>query len=341
MISGLHELWRAMGAGGENRKSRARQLADMVWLLRARDIGPRYYLVAGMNRRGLSRAEMADYINEAEYLDYILRINPKDGRRPLYEKPEQKRRFRAFGLATPEPIFMTEGGPVDFAAFAEALATCGIDHVAVKPADSFGGQGFRPMRILPGPRLIDDKMADAEPQTLEDVAATMPRGFIVEPYLTQHDWYASLNPDSVNAWRIWAIQAHQNAEPEIVLSYLRMGRTGIRTDNVGGGGLYAALRPDGTLEPGRTGTIFRKYLPRHPDTGIQIEDARPPFAEEAKALARTALAQLRELRFAGFDIAVTPEGPTILEVNAEPDRRGQAYSQVPFKRWLRDHRIEY
>ncbi|WP_018861125.1 sugar-transfer associated ATP-grasp domain-containing protein [Thioalkalivibrio sp. ALJ3] len=54
----------------------------------------------------------------------------------------------------------------------------------------------------------------------------------------------------------------------------------------------------------------------HPDTGEPIEGTPVPLWEEVKALALQAQRSLPEVRTVGWDIAITPDGPVILEGNS-------------------------
>lgn len=54
---------------------------------------------------------------------------------------------------------------------------------------------------------------------------------------------------------------------------------------------------------------------RHPDTGERIEGATLPLWEAVKALALQAQRSLPEVKTIGWDIAITPDGPVILEGN--------------------------
>ena len=60
----------------------------------------------------------------------------------------------------------------------------------------------------------------------------------------------------------------------------------------------------------------------HPDTGVRFEGHAVPFYEEAVALCRRAhLALVPDLFLIGWDVAITPRGPLILEPNLFPGLR--------------------
>ncbi|MGB3722870.1 MAG: sugar-transfer associated ATP-grasp domain-containing protein [Pacificimonas sp.] len=340
MLKGAFDILAAMGMRGDgvSRKGHLRQLRDMFLLQRMRRIGPRYYLIAGLNRTTVHDDEMLGHVNETEYEAFLEHINPVERIRPLYSKAEQKRRLVGADIPTPQPVFTTEAGEGDTgAAFAEAVRQSGLDRLVVKPLRGFAGRGFQVYtvdRSGADAMLVGD---DGQASTAADLPVRFPDGFVAEAFIDQHPWYASLNPESVNTWRIWAISDRRDV-PEILIAMLRMGRTGSRVDNIGGGGCYAVLGPDDRLGPVGDATIRRRMSPGHPDSRIRVEGVAPPFAEEAKALAARALAAMPELRFAGVDIAVERNGPTVTEVNAEPDRMGAARTDWPFGDWLRAQR---
>ncbi|MGB7405610.1 MAG: sugar-transfer associated ATP-grasp domain-containing protein [Pacificimonas sp.] len=306
----------------------------MLRLKFARNIGPRYYLITGLNGRQVPWSDVAGHVNEAEYLAFIARMNPPEGRRPLDDKAEQKRRLLTADIPTPVPVFtMSAGSREQGQPFADAVLASGADRLAVKPLSGFGGRGFQSFRIAIQNGfavLIDD--ADHAEIAANELPHLLADGFVAEPYLVQHDWYAARNADSVNTWRIWVVDA--GGGPEVILAYLRMGRAGRRIDNLTNGGLYAPVDDDGVLGAGGDGTILQTVYAKHPDSGTTLAGERPPFFDEAKALARATLAALPELKFAGVDVAVTPNGPTVIEVNPEPDRMGAARVRLPFATWI-------
>jgi hypothetical protein len=325
-----------VGRPDERRKAPPRQLYEMVRLYTRRGIGPRYYLSSGLNGAGIPTSEVLGHVNEGEYKRFVRTLNPPADRTPLNSKVEQKRRLIEAGVSTPAPIYASER--TDAAALAGALRGAVGKDVAVKPVSSFGGSGFHRFAVAAdgeGIRL-DDRDASISLSSAE-LAAAMPGGLIVEPYVRQHPWYAGLNASSVNTWRIWVID--RGGRIETILAYLRIGRAGSRVDNMTQGGLFAPLWSDGRLGPAQDGSLSRRRFAAHPDSSQPIAGSRPPLVEEAKQLAERALGAMKGLRFAGVDVAISQNGPVVIEVNPEPDRAGAARVALPFKSWLAERGI--
>jgi len=57
----------------------------------------------------------------------------------------------------------------------------------------------------------------------------------------------------------------------------------------------------------------------HPDTSLPLKGFRLPFWDEAMTLARRATALFVPLRTIGWDVAITAEGPVLIEGNARWD----------------------
>ena len=55
---------------------------------------------------------------------------------------------------------------------------------------------------------------------------------------------------------------------------------------------------------------------RHPETGVSIDGFRIPFWQEAVELARDAHLRFDSFGYLGWDVAITPTGPKIIEANA-------------------------
>lgn len=316
------------------------QLWEMARMQLLRGIGPRYYLTAALNRSDRRGAEVLGHINAEEYRRFIHRVNPPEKRVPLNSKVEQKRRLTAAGIPTPALIYGCEPGTANGAALRDALAQHIGKRVAVKPTSSYGGEGFRVLTVVARDGGIGVAEAGSAPISPAELIEAMGGGLVAETYVDQHPWYAKLNASSVNTWRVWVMKPADGGPAEVVLAYLRIGRAGSAVDNMGGGGIYAPLNSDGRLGAGGDGGIFRRRFNAHPDSGVALDQASPPFVDEALALAAQALDAIPALTFAGMDIAVSREGPVVIEINAEPDRMGAARVGLPFRRWLAERGIE-
>jgi hypothetical protein len=62
-----------------------------------------------------------------------------------------------------------------------------------------------------------------------------------------------------------------------------------------------------------------REIPRHPETGMAFNGFQLPFWEEACALVRRAALVFLPVRFIGFDVALSPAGPVLIEGNFWPD----------------------
>ncbi len=67
------------------------------------------------------------------------------------------------------------------------------------------------------------------------------------------------------------------------------------------------------------------YVDRHPRTGAAFRDFAIPFWEDACALVNRAALAFRPLRTIGWDVAITPGDPLLIEGNAswDPPQRGE------------------
>ena len=141
---------------------------------------------------------------------------------------------------------------------------------------------------------------------------------LAQERIKQHEKLAEINPASVNTVRLDTLRLEDGVH--ISGAVLKLGREGSVADNlaVSGG---VAVEVD--LETGRLGAIARRKpsfgtepLWRHPDTGVRFEGREVPFWSEIRALVTRAAPVAAPLVSVGWDIAVTPDGPAIIEANA-------------------------
>lgn len=152
---------------------------------------------------------------------------------------------------------------------------------------------------------------------------------IIEEVIEQHDKMRELNPSSVNTVRIQTIISENKVT--VLGAVLRIGNGG-RIDNMSSGGLAAAV----DIETGKVmSSGFYKDITKtsglsvHPLTGIRIPGFEIPYWQDTLELAKTMAMQLPMLKTIGWDIAITPNGPVLVEFNREwmPDT-----FQIPYNR---------
>ena len=93
-------------------------------------------------------------------------------------------------------------------------------------------------------------------------------------------------------------------------------------DNLHAGGIAAAVDVDsGTLGPASDlgADASFGWVDRHPATDAQILGTQLPMWEEAKRFAVRAHGAFADRVVVGWDIAITPDGPMLVEGNGAPD----------------------
>ena len=168
------------------------------------------------------------------------------------------------------------------------------------------------------------------PETMKEIydrLATYPEG-VVEAFIKQHPEMCKLSPTSVNSLRF--VTFSSNTKPvtadgkmmDIAYSIVRFGREGAIVDNLHSGGMVAnvdletgCLSTDGA---DRNGDLWVD----HPDTGVTIKGFKVPYFEEAREMVKEAIATRKVEGYIGWDIAISENGPMLLEVNDRPGSDG-------------------
>jgi hypothetical protein len=188
----------------------------------------------------------------------------------------------------------------------------GLDRVIVKPVFGGGGRGIH---------LIADADTDVLTQLVKidsRFGNFMSEGYLVEEALVQHPEINRINPHTVNSIRI-ASMLCRDGSVEFLAAMLKTNANDDPMDNFSQGGIVIGI----DLETGRLkregicqypkGRVFEQHpLTRTPFLGFQI-----PFWEELKAVAARAQMVFHHVKSVGWDIAITPTGPVIIEGNQD------------------------
>lgn len=139
--------------------------------------------------------------------------------------------------------------------------------------------------------------------------------YIVQLKLNQHENINKLNPKSINTIRICTTNNKDSIQ--ILCSGLRVGTNKSQNvDNWARGGIYIPINDNGKLY--KYGFYKPQYgikTDKHPDTKVTFEDYKIPYYEEVKKLVTQAHKKLYGIHSIGFDVAITDEGPVLIEGN--------------------------
>jgi len=143
-------------------------------------------------------------------------------------------------------------------------------------------------------------------------------GWLLQGYIPQHGFLNRINPHTINTLRIITfIDSQDNIQ--IQHAILRLGRQGGTADNWEKGGLSVAIDHvtgrlgRGVFKPQYSGA----WASEHPDTGICFEGLILPEWSSVLDTCRRAAALFSGTRTVGWDIALSTDGPVIIEGNSD------------------------
>lgn len=196
------------------------------------------------------------------------------------------------------------------------------DRIFVKASESKGGKGVYVVTLNTGN------------QELHTIWESIQKGaFVFQEALEQHDSINQIYPYSINTIRVETF-LNATGEVEILGGYMRFGAGNSYVDNVSSGGFFVPLDfQTGRLQKhGYTALIYGSDLiTHHPTTGFPISNYEIPYFFEAVDLCKKFAGYIPN-RIIGWDVAITPHGPLIIEGNHDPAIIAGEYSYNGFKK---------
>ncbi len=290
-----------------------------------------HYFASGMHLKGMS---VDNHVCWDEWFPHITRLH--DLNLPeidlLRDKIKTSRVLAEHGFRVAESLgyfMLPEEGQGDIVVMApdrskvplpELLQARG--EIFCKPLESSEGLGCMKLRHTGSPDgcLMNNRIVTwAEMATFcrEQVTKYYSAQYVVEECVQQHPAVSAIYPHSVNTLRLWTLR-EKDGSISFLGGVVRMGSGGACIDNASAGGFFVPLQEDGRLvEQGFSFDVKAPFpMLHHPDTGLVFKDYQIPFFEETKALIRAAHKIFSPRLLAlGWDIAITPEGPLVIEIN--------------------------
>ena len=303
------------------------QFATQLRLAFRQGIDPTIYYFEELYKPG-ALADIDQYLLrrevKGELLALLHRLQPPAAERRI--NLGDKLQFLAWcartGLQHAAPLMLIEDGQVVW----QAANMLDLDQdLFAKPRVARGAAGVSAYRRIAAFRYEDQT---GRRMTLGDITSDLIRRFgtrnlMVLPRLRNHPDLAGLASESLVTVRaVTCLDERQ--QPELVVAYLRV---------------LSKLEPDwpvkkpiseyaaaidlatGRLQAmtGDKPECLSQWHDRHPVTGVQVTGRIVPDWDAVAALAERAHRVTRDRVLVGWDIAITPSGPLLLEGNSYPD----------------------
>lgn len=214
----------------------------------------------------------------------------------------------------------------------------GVEQCVIKDTENSHGEGVivvKEIEYLDGDCKFD--YYNGSKVLLSELLGRHP--LIFEGLIKQTAQFASFNASSVNTVRFMTT-LYPNGEAKIIATFIKIGRTGSCVDNAGAGGnvdvcvdvetgeIRYAIQFDG----------WRKIteIENHPDSGTQLNGAIIENWEQIKADVIRFQQAMPWCKAAGWDIAITDDGPIVIEVNDFWDRTGQYFIRRGWRNEIQD-----
>lgn len=306
------------------RKSTLEIVGENVrWALHHGEIN-RNYFAYGLDRKG---ADPADYIAHGQAMRLIAARNRAmsggtgagDDTRILRDKRAFSELAARLGYPTPRTLGIADADGIDLLdppcriAFEELTAREGFEAFC-KPVGGHGGRDAFLLSVRRGRVHIDDQ--EAAPGALT-MRVTEP--MMLQERIVQHEMAAALHPASINTVRLVTVLCGAKARPFAAAQ--RIGAGGARVDNWAAGGLVVRVDLETCILRGRG--FFKggkgRAVTHHPDTGLLLDGHPLPGLREGIALACNFHQDIGRFHTIGWDLALTPTGPSIVEANTHWD----------------------
>lgn len=241
----------------------------------------------------MSKAQKEDVITRGVNNQYVVKYNDFDYIHYFQDKAQFNKKFEKY-LKRDWVLIERENQRDEFEKFIADKA----DFI-IKPIDGTHGDGV--------------KKLPAVMESFDESKAVIP--YLAEERIIQVKEMSELNPTSVNTIR--AITFVKDGEVTLIAAYLRMGRDGV-VDNFCNGGMLTPIDVEtGVISCPAVDGENNAYS-AHPITGKSIVGFKVPQFDEVRKMVLDAATFVPEVRYVGWDVAISEKGPCLIEGNEYP-----------------------
>ena len=255
-----------------------------------------YYDYQEFEFYNLNKYERKTYLTRGKNNEIVRRFNNKSSFHKFENKVEFNNIFNSF--LKRDWMYLDNNNVADFINFIKSH-----NSVIVKPIDSEGGKGIEKFSFE------NDEAANALYYHLIEH-----KQLLIEDCIKQHKSMSSLYNKSVNTLRMFTF--YKNGTPYFLQAILKIGNGGV-VDNFSSGGMYTYLDDNGVAFVEAIDRNDNVYY-EHPISKAKIVGFKVPMFEEAIELVKNCAKIVPEVSYVGWDVAITDNGPVIIEGNCFP-----------------------
>lgn len=243
----------------------------------------------------LNKEQRKTYLTAGINNSIIKKYNDKGYWHLLDNKIEFNYRFERY--LNREWLDLRKASNNEFEEFAKAHKI-----MMVKPIDDCGGNGVEKIEIK----------KDTNCKELYDKLKQNGQ-VLVEEFVIQHKDMNKLYSGSVNTLRMFTIYTDRGHYLQGVLKFGNGGNV----DNFSSGGMYTFVNEKGeVIAPAidKNDDVYNE----HPISKEKIVGFKVPMFDKAKELVCKAAGEVPEVAYIGWDVAITEDGPVLIEGNCYP-----------------------
>lgn len=276
-------------------KNRLWLFADMVYSMFRYGIGYLDYMTFGF--ACIKKDKRLTFMTMDDNIAMARRLNQQDA---FYMFDDKTVLYSKIRHLMGRPYVDLREGFDGFAAFAKDRET----FFAKEPV-SFGGLGVK--KVTVGNRDIREIYEELMGEKL----------FLAEETIRQHPEMNKLCSSSVNTIRVCTVVGDKG-NPHVVYALVRIGSGDKEVDNISSGGMYTLLSKDGEITHPTFCDKTVTYYTHHPASGFPFIGFKIPYFTEAINLCKQAAMLEPDMRYIGWDVAITENGPVLVEGNILP-----------------------
>lgn len=175
--------------------------------------------------------------------------------------------------------------------------------IIVKPIDGEGGKGIEKYEYI-----------NDEESKIVYSSLLFKKQLLVEQCIKQHPDMNKLYNKSVNTLRMFTF--YKDGQAYFLQAILKVGNGGV-VDNFSSGGMYTYVDDEGTVYAEAIDQMDNKYY-KNPISNETIVGFKVPMFKEAVGMVKEAAKVVPEMGYIGWDVAISEDGPVLVEGNCYP-----------------------